>query len=161
MLFRSDHQEREVDVDEIQWDELEGEEDFPYFIRQEPGGINPLGKVKFMFPNDYSIYIHDSPAQELFSQDDRTLSAGCIRMENPFEFARILLDGTDWSEEKIMEAMDSGEEKNVDLAEAKDVWILYLSVWDGGGSAELRKDVYEMDKKLAAALSLPVSEYFL
>ena len=156
-----DHEEKEVDFEEIPWDKLEGEEDFPYFIRQGPGGINPLGKVKFMFPNEYSIYIHDSPARELFSQDDRTFSSGCIRMENPFEFARILLEGTDWNGEKIREAMDSGDEKRVDLAEAKDVWLLYLSIWDDEGRVEMRKDIYGMDRELAEALSLPVSEQFL
>lgn len=156
-----DREEREVDFEDIQWRGLEVEEDFPYFIRQEPGGANPLGKVKFMFPNDYSIYIHDSPAQELFSRDDRTFSSGCIRMENPAEFARILLEGTDWDEGKIRAAMDAGEEESVALAEGKDVWILYLSVWDVGESIEMRKDIYEMDQKLAEALSLPVSEHFL
>jgi len=156
-----DPEEQEVDVEEIPWEALEVDEDFPYFIRQEPGGMNPLGKVKFMFPNDYSIYIHDSPARELFSQDNRTFSSGCIRMENPTEFARILLEGTDWDEEKIRAAMDAGEEERVVLAEGKDVWILYLSVWDGGESIEMRKDIYDMDRKLAEALSLPVSEHFL
>src|SRR5690606_24802403 len=121
-----DYQGNEVNPRRINWRELREAKDFPYAIRQAPGKDNPLGKVKFMFPNDHSIYIHDSPAQYLFSRDDRTFSSGCIRMEKPREFAAILLEGTDWDEEKLMEAMNQEEEDTVNLEEPQDVWILYL-----------------------------------
>jgi murein L,D-transpeptidase YcbB/YkuD len=157
-----DLQEKEVNYKKINWRKLENKEDFPYLIRQAPGSSNPLGKVKFMFPNEHYIYIHDSPAQALFSQDERTFSSGCIRMEKPTEFAALLLrDAEDWDEGKILEAMTLDEEKKVDLPEPQDVWILYLSIWGKEGNIEIREDVYDMDKKLAEALSLPLSEYFL
>lgn len=157
-----DLQEKEVNYKKINWRKLEGKEDFPYLIRQSPGDLNPLGKVKFMFPNDHYIYIHDSPAQGLFSQDGRTFSSGCIRMEKPKEFAAILLEeAEEWDEEKISDAMNQDEEKTVHLKQAQDVWILYLTVWADNGQVEVREDVYDMDRKLAEALSLPLSEYFL
>jgi len=157
-----DMQENEVNSRQINWGKLQSKEDFPYLIRQSPGKLNPLGQVKFMFPNDHYIYIHDSPAQGLFSQDERTFSSGCIRMENPAEFAQILLEeAEEWDEEKISQAMNQDEEKTVKLNEAQDVWILYLTVWQNGDIVEVREDVYDMDRKLAEALAIPYSGNFL
>ena len=157
-----DYQENEVNSRKINWNRLEGKEDFPYLIRQAPGSGNPLGKVKFMFPNEHYIYIHDSPAQALFSRDDRTFSSGCIRMEKPEEFASLLLeDANDWDSEKIAKAMSQDEEQTVNLKESLDVWLLYLTVWSKDGKLEVREDVYDMDRKLAESLSLSVSEHFL
>ena len=155
-------EEEEVDYKKIKWDELDEEEDFPYLIRQSPGDENPLGRVKFMFPNDYYIYIHDSPAQNLFSQDERTFSSGCIRMDKPEEFAALLLEGVDgWGEEEILDAMSLEEEKKVNLEEVQEVLILYLTIWSEEGTVQVRNDIYEMDKKLGKALSLPLSDHFL
>jgi len=152
----------EVNSKKINWKSLKSKGDFPYMIRQSLGKLNPLGQVKFMFPNDYSIYIHDSPAQSLFSPDERTFSSGCIRMEKPKEFAALLLEGTDgWDASKISDAMNLKQEKNVNLEKTIEVWILYLSVWDKAGKIAVRKDIYNMDKKLATAMSLPVSAFFL
>lgn len=157
-----DHQGNEINPRKINWNRLEGKADFPYLIRQAPGSDNPLGKVKFMFPNEHYIYIHDSPAQALFSRDDRTFSSGCIRMEKPEEFASLLLkEADDWDGEKIAEAMNREEEQTVNLEESLDVWLLYLTVWSGEGKLEVREDVYDMDKKLAESLSLSISEHFL
>lgn len=156
-----DHQGNEVNARKINWDRLKGKEDFPYLIRQAPGVDNPLGQVKFMFPNDHSIYIHDSPAQFLFAKDDRTFSSGCIRMEKPEEFAAMLLEDAGWDEEMLKEAMSQPEEKTVNLKESQEVWLLYLTVWSNNGKVEVREDVYDMDKKLAEALSLPLSDQFL
>lgn len=156
-----DHQGNKVNPTQVNWSGLRGKEDFPYMIRQSPGSTNPLGKVKFMFPNDHAIYIHDSPAQALFSRDGRTFSSGCIRMDKPQEFAAMLLEDADWDHERIIEAMNQDEEQNVTLAESLEVWILYLTLWDTEGKLEVREDVYDMDKKLAEALSLPLSGHFL
>ncbi len=156
-----DHQGNEVNPREIHWDQLKDKKDFPYMIRQSPGSNNPLGKVKFMFPNEHSIYIHDSPAQYLFARDDRTFSSGCIRMEKPQEFAAMLLEDADWDEEMLMEAMNQPEEKTVNLKEPQQVWLLYLTVWSEDERIEVREDVYGMDRKLAEALSLPLSDHFL
>ncbi len=156
-----DYQGNEVNPREISWDQLKGKEDFPYIIRQAPGSNNPLGKIKFMFPNEHAIYIHDSPAQYLFTRDDRTFSSGCIRMEKPQEFAAMLLEDADWDEEMLIEAMNQPEEKAVNLQESQQVWLLYLTVWSDNKRIEVREDVYGMDRKLAEALSLPLSDRFL
>ena len=83
-------------------------------------------------------------------------------MDKPEEFAALLLEEVDgWGEEEILDAMNLEEEKKVDLPQSQDVWILYLSVWGKEGNIEVREDIYDMDKKLAKALSLPLSKYFL
>lgn len=146
----------------INWGKLKEKTDFPYMIRQSPGKENPLGRVKFMFPNEYSIYIHDSPAQSLFDKDERMFSSGCIRMEKPVEFASLLLDDMkDWDAEKINESMGLEAEENIALNKTQEVWILYVSVWQKGDRLAVREDIYDMDKKLAKAMGLEISKYFL
>jgi L,D-transpeptidase YcbB len=157
-----DYNGKEVDHKQIKWDRLEDKKDFPYMIRQSPGTKNPLGQVKFMFPNDYSIYIHDSPAKSLFSREERMFSSGCIRMEKPKELAALLLEEMeDWDKSKIDSSMNLEEEKNVNLKHAVDVWILYMTIWEQGGSLAVREDIYNMDKEVAKALKLQVSTNFL
>jgi L,D-transpeptidase YcbB len=156
-----DFQGNEVNYEKVKWNKIEGKSDFPYMIRQSPGTKNPLGQVKFMFPNDYSIYIHDSPAKALFSREERMFSSGCIRMEKPRELATLLLeDMEDWDELKIDSSMNLQNEQNVKLKHAQDVWILYLSVWEQSGQLAIREDIYDMDKKVAKAMGLPVSGNF-
>ena len=84
-------------------------ETFPYTLRQPPGADNALGRVKFLFPNPHSIYLHDTPSQELFEAERRMFSSGCIRVERPLELAERLLKGQNWSGEKIRRVVDSGE----------------------------------------------------
>jgi len=149
-----------VDAGSINWNNVE-KGNFPYLIRQTPGAHNSLGRVKFMFPNDYAIYIHDSPAKALFDKDERAFSSGCIRLEKPQEFASLLLQDSGWNETEIVQAMDRPDEKNVNLDKNPEVWILYLTVWENRHGLQVREDIYDGDKKLAEALSLPVSRYFL
>lgn len=149
-----------VDENSIDWNNVE-EGSFPYLIRQTPGTHNSLGRVKFMFPNDYSIYIHDSPAKALFSKDERAFSSGCIRLEKPMEFASLLLEDSGWDQEEIGDAMSLDNEKNVNLDKNPEVWILYLTIWENNQGIQLREDIYGGDKILAEALSLPVSNHFL
>jgi len=149
-----------VDSRSINWSNVE-KGNFPYMIRQSPGAHNSLGRVKFMFPNDYSIYIHDSPAKALFDKDERTFSSGCIRLEKPKEFASLLLQDSGWDETEIIQAMDRPDEKNVNLERNPEVWILYLTIWENKNGIQVREDVYSGDRKLAEALSLPVSKHFL
>ncbi|KEO74874.1 L,D-transpeptidase family protein [Anditalea andensis] len=149
-----------VDAGNIDWNNV-SPSNFSYMIRQTPGSHNSLGRVKFMFPNDYSIYIHDSPAKSLYEKDERAFSSGCIRIEKPKEFASLLLEDSDWDETGIIQAMDMPNEKNVNLDKNPEVWILYLTIWENKEGLQVREDIYGGDKKLAQALSLPVSEYFL
>jgi murein L,D-transpeptidase YcbB/YkuD len=81
-------------------------------IRQKPGGSNALGRVKFLFPNSFNIYFHDTPAKSLFKREKRAFSHGCIRLAEPKKMAQYLLrNQTEWTEEKIDEAMSLGKEK--------------------------------------------------
>ncbi|HYH55814.1 MAG TPA: L,D-transpeptidase family protein, partial [Anseongella sp.] len=127
---------------------------FPYMIRQKPGGNNSLGNVKFLFPNEYNIYLHDTPAKSLFAADSRSFSHGCIRVSRPGELAAYLLraDST-WNSSKIAQAMRSGKEKYVTLKEPVSVYIGYFTAWvDSQGRLNFRPDIYGHDAKLSAML---------
>jgi len=143
----------EVDYNDIDWSGISGR-NFPYMVRQSPGPGNALGKVKFMFPNNYNIYIHDTPTRGYFVRDDRAMSSGCIRIEKPFDLAAILLaDVPAWPPEKIRSAMDQRTEQVVNLAKPVEVLILYLTAWtDGNGRIQFRNDIYSRDEWVLNAL---------
>ncbi len=123
-------------------------------LRQRPGPDNPLGQVKFMFPNEHDIYLHDSPAEHLFAETERDFSHGCIRLERPMDLAHVLLQGSEWTPEKLQEALDSGEQKTVTLPRPLPVHLVYFTTWvDKDGTVEFRHDVYGHDAKLAKALA--------
>lgn len=123
-------------------------------IRQKPGPGNALGKVKFIFPNRYSIYFHDTPAKSLFERDRRAFSHGCIRLKEPFRFAQYLLrNKPEWTDEKIRAAMNAGTEKWVKLEDTVPVTISYFTAWvDDQGKLNFRDDIYGHDKKMANKL---------
>ena len=120
-------------------------------VRQKPGPKNSLGKVKFLFPNSFDIYFHDTPAKSLFNQDKRAYSHGCIRLSDPEKMANYLLrNNSEWTASKINEAMNSGEEKYVKLKKAVPVFITYYTAWVAeDGMLNFRDDIYGHDKKLA------------
>ena len=120
-------------------------------VRQLPGPKNSLGLVKFLFPNSYDIYFHDTPAKSLFNQDKRAYSHGCIRLSDPVKMANYLLrDQPEWTPEKIDEAMNSGEEQFVKLKNAVPVLITYYTAWvDEHGMLNFRDDIYGHDATLA------------
>jgi murein L,D-transpeptidase YcbB/YkuD len=123
-------------------------------IRQLPGDKNSLGKVKFLFPNSFDIYLHDTPAKSLFSKDKRAYSHGCIRLANAQQMAEYLLrNDPDWNPEKIVEAMNAKEQKVVKLKNKAEVFITYYTAWvDDEGRLNFRQDVYEHDKKIKEKL---------
>jgi len=127
---------------------------FPYLIRQKPGDNNSLGLVKFMFPNQYSVYIHDTPAKTLFTKEERALSHGCIRVQNPMKLASLLLkDNSEWNQEKINEAMHQSKENIVNLDKKIPVVLLYLTFWaDSNGKAYFRPDIYDRDQEVLELL---------
>jgi L,D-transpeptidase YcbB len=130
---------------------------FPYMLRQEPGPDNALGRVKFMFPNEYSVYLHDTPSQALFAKSERAFSSGCIRVENPLELARLLLEGQPgWDAEAIAAAVASGATRTLTLQHKVPVLLTYWTAWvDRDGVLQFRSDVYGRDAKVRAALDLP------
>lgn len=134
--------------------EIVGERNGLPTIRQKPGSSNALGKVKFIFPNRYSIYLHDTPAKTLFERNRRAFSHGCIRVRQPRELAKLLLSGKpEWSEDSITDAMNSGNEKWVALNEPVPVYITYFTAWVGDlGELNFREDIYGHDRKLARHL---------
>ncbi|MEJ6980422.1 L,D-transpeptidase family protein [Pedobacter sp. P351] len=119
-------------------------------IRQLPGPKNSLGKVKFLFPNKYNIYFHDTPAKTLFEKRSRAFSHGCIRLSQPFELAKYLLrNDPDWNDTSIESAMNSRKERYVTLEKPVPVAISYYTAWiDGAGDIHFRDDIYGRDKKM-------------
>lgn len=139
----------EIPASSIDWSKVSARS-FPYTIRQEPGEDNALGLVKFMFPNKHSVYIHDTPARSLFEREDRALSHGCIRIQKPFELAKLLLSfDPSWTDEKIREHMHLPKEKTVMLDRKIPVVVLYLTYWaDSKGDYYFRKDIYSRDAEI-------------
>ncbi|MEJ7558017.1 MAG: L,D-transpeptidase family protein [Pedobacter sp.] len=123
-------------------------------VRQKPGISNALGQVKFLFPNSYSIYLHDTPRKSLFNESDRAFSHGCIRVEQPEKLAAFLLkDKPQWNDESIERAMQSGREKYTSLDQKVPVFIVYLTAFiDRENKLNFRKDIYGLDPKLAATI---------
>ncbi len=120
-------------------------------IRQKPGGANALGKVKFLFPNRYNIYFHDTPAKTLFSNQQRAFSHGCIRLQKPVELAKFLLkDQPAWDDARIDSAMNQEKEQWVTLLSARPVYVVYFTSWvDHEGILNFRDDIYGHDKRMA------------
>jgi L,D-transpeptidase YcbB len=120
-------------------------------IRQKPGPGNALGKVKFLFPNSFNIYFHDTPSKSLFEKDKRAYSHGCIRVKEPEWLANyVLRNQPEWTPEKIRDAMDSGDEKYVKVKDPIPVVITYYTAWvDENGRLNFREDIYGHDASLA------------
>jgi murein L,D-transpeptidase YcbB/YkuD len=123
-------------------------------LRQAPGRQNPLGQVKFMFPNEHNIYLHDTPADNLFAQTERDFSHGCIRLERPLDLADYVLRGdSSWNPDRIRQVVASGERTEVTLPEELPVHLTYFTAWVGDdGRVNFREDLYGHDQRLGAAL---------
>lgn len=145
----------EIAYADINWSKI-SVDNFPYMVQQNPGSKNSLGRVKFMFPNSYDVYIHDTPSKGVFAKDDRAVSSGCIRAAAPFDLAVLLLsDMPEWTPEKIRKAMQQKKEQQVNLKTPVDVVVIYLTAWtDGNGRIQFRKDIYNRDELLLRALTL-------
>lgn len=120
-------------------------------IRQRPGRQNALGSVKFIFPNDFAIYLHDTPTQQLFERDVRAFSHGCIRVEKPAELAKFVLG---WDDERVRQALTSGPaSREVPLARKLPVYILYLTTYVRNGELYFGNDLYDRDRTLTQAMA--------
>lgn len=148
-----DLQGRPVDASGIDWQALHTR-GFPYMIRQQPGPDNALGQVKFMYPNPYHVYMHDTPARNLFGETDRAFSSGCVRLDNPLEFARILLSGSgDWDDAAIARVVAEGRQRTVNLPRPVPVLTIYATAVPENGEVLFLPDVYSRDNKLLIALN--------
>ncbi len=122
-------------------------------LRQKPGPANPLGRVKFMFPNRFSVYLHDTPARDLFDQTSRSFSHGCIRLEKPLELATLLLAEKGWSRDEVERAANAGMARTVSLDQRVPVHILYWTAWaDETDALQFRPDLYGRDRAVLDAL---------
>ncbi|EKD72950.1 MAG: ErfK/YbiS/YcfS/YnhG family protein [uncultured bacterium] len=132
---------------EIDWETAQ-KNGFQYFFRQDPGDDNALGQVKFEFPNSKHIYLHDTPAKELFDADVRTFSSGCIRLENPFALVDYLMKtNPKWDEIRLQDMLDTGETTYVKAARPTPIVITYITAWvDEKGDIQFRDDVYGKDE---------------
>lgn len=126
---------------------------FPYIIRQLPGAQNSLGRVKFLFPNSFSIYLHDTPSRSLFKEEKRAFSHGCIRVSDPERLANFLLAPQGWTPERIQHAMRPGREQWVSLKKQVPVHIVYFTAWvEQDQTLQFRPDVYGRDTLLRREL---------
>jgi L,D-transpeptidase YcbB len=137
-----------VDPDSVDWSDPRGVR-----IRQRPGSGNALGGVKFVFPNNFNVYLHDTNAGKLFERVERSLSHGCVRVEEPQKLAQyVLRDLSEWTPEAIAEAMQAGRERSVKLKTPIPVYIVYLTAWVHDGGVRFLKDIYGHDADQTAAL---------
>ncbi|MBR9987760.1 MAG: L,D-transpeptidase family protein, partial [Desulfosarcina sp.] len=148
-----DRQAREVDPAGIIWENLSANH-FPYRLRQDPSDVNALGRIKFMFPNPQSVYIHDTPGRALFNRQERHFSSGCIRVETPLDLAQYLLDGQGWTLSRLEAAMMNGRRQTVVLDDPIPVHLVYFTAWvDADGAVNFREDIYDRDRELLIALN--------
>lgn len=148
----------ELRGDSIPWRKLDPDS-LDLWVRQDPGPENPLGRVKFMLPNPWDVYLHDSPARGAFSQVDRRASHGCVRVQDPIALAKWLLQDRNppWDSLAIVAAMDSSRDSIVGLKKAFPVHLVYRTAWvDSIGRVHFRHDVYGYDSLHARAVGRPL-----
>ncbi|MEJ8476069.1 L,D-transpeptidase family protein [Roseibium algae] len=150
--------EQEVTPTQVAWNSYSGGK-FPFKLRQDPGPKNALGRIKFMFPNSFNIYIHDTPSKTLFTQAQRDFSHGCIRVADPFALGDVLLTDQGYDRAKLEALRDAGARKVVKLATPIPVHLTYLTAWmNKDGSTNFRSDIYDRDKVLLKALAQAMTE---
>lgn len=158
VLQRIDGKSTIVDPRTVDWRQLSAD-NFPYRLRQEPGPTNSLGRIKFMLPNPFNIYLHDTPvhSRHLFNTRVRTFSHGCIRVEEPLELAAyVLQENPQWTQDTLVAALDRGKRRTVRLASPLPVHIVYWTAWsDQEGVVHFRPDIYGYDARLEKALRKP------
>jgi murein L,D-transpeptidase YcbB/YkuD len=151
-----DYTGRRIDPTTIDWS-LYPAQRFPYYIRQRPGAMNELGRIKFVFPNDHLVFLHDTPARNLFEASERVFSSGCIRVERPLELAALLLDAPHWDTQTIDAEVAKGETRTLLLDKPVPIVIVYLTaIAPAANDFNLFADIYERDGALLAGLDRSV-----
>ncbi len=145
----------ELDSTLIDWSQVTPSEMRRYKLRQDPGATNSLGRIKFVFPNHYAVYLHDTPAKNLFSENRRSFSHGCIRVSLPELLAVFMLQREDgnWDVGKIRELIDEEKRKVLRIRPSLPIHLTYQTAWvDKNGRIHFNDDVYARDEKLQKAL---------
>ena len=143
-----------INASRINWQQVT-RSSFRYRIRQRPGSRNALGRIKFLFPNRHSIYLHDTPGKNLFKKQVRAFSHGCVRVQNPQLLAEVLLSrDKGWSLSRIKKSINSGRRRTVKLNKKVPIHLAYFTTWvDKQGNITFLEDIYGRDKKLNIALN--------
>ena len=147
---------REVDPTTVDWPAITPSR-FPFRLRQDPGPLNALGRMKFMFLNKFNVYLHDTPAHPLFEETQRDFSHGCVRIQQPIALAVYLLrQDPRWNADSLMRALDEAVDRTVPLPEPMPIHLLYWTAWaDGDGTIQFRRDIHDQDAPLLRALRAP------
>jgi murein L,D-transpeptidase YcbB/YkuD len=146
----------QVDPYSVNWSALSR---MPYSLRQDSGGKNALGKVTFMFPNRFNVYLHDTPSKSLFDKDLRIFSHGCMRVQNPLDLAALILADEGWSRARIDSTIAEGGQRIISLKQQIPVHVTYLTAWvNKDGAVNFRRDPYNRDEQLAEALTGALSD---
>ncbi|MET0155160.1 MAG: L,D-transpeptidase family protein [Rickettsiales bacterium] len=148
----TDRSGKNVPLSSIDWNTVDAD-NFPYRLAQKPGDLNALGKVKFIFPNPYNVYLHDTPARDLFVRKQRAFSSGCVRVKDPLDLAEWILKDGGRTRKQIDEAVESGKEKQVNLVTPLPVHMQYITnMLNDDGEVVFLNDFYGRDGQTAAAL---------
>ena len=153
IISRLNNQNVFVDPEIVDWATIDTES-APLRIRQDPGKKNALGRVKFIFPNNHKVYLHDTPSRRLFAHSSRAFSHGCVRVENPFEFAKVLISNSEtWTTEKLDYFAKRKKTKTIKLDNPIPIHITYMTAWaDEQGVINFRPDIYKRDSHIASSL---------
>lgn len=138
-----------IDTKTINWNKYA--KNVPFIIRQKPGNDNSLGKMKLLFPNNFNIYLHDTPSKELFDRNKRDFSHGCIRVEDPKKLVMYLLkNDKTWNQDNVDKVLETNKETGIAIQPNMPVYITYFTAWvDSYGNLNFRDDIYNLDDELA------------
>lgn len=150
-----------IDTANIDW-KRQSSRNFKYRFRQPPGPNNSLGNVKFLFPNDYSIYLHDTPKRNLFSESQRTLSSGCIRVEKPVQLAALILNSQNgWHQQAIETRINNRKNTHIRLKDPVPVYLMYWTAWvSKDGNVHFRDDFYDRDELSTSTAAITESKHY-
>jgi len=138
---------KEIDPFEVDWYQYDEESDLPFNFVKQPGRGNPLGKVKFMFPNKYAVYMHDTNEKKLFRRPVRAFSHGCIRLQNPQKMLEFVSENfLDKPYESVKALLKKGDNASLSLLERVPVYVRYYTVWVNKDGVNFRNDIYGYDK---------------
>lgn len=151
--FEAVQGDRVIPVTAVDWRRY-GPGNFPFSLRQRPGPRNALGRAKFLFPNKFNVYLHDTPSRSLFARAERAFSHGCVRLERPIDLAEEVLGlQGGWNRQRIDGVLASGDRTVVPVETPLPVHIAYFTAWVDSGQPNFRGDIYAQDEKLIAALA--------